>query len=93
MNERSQWHRLVAVAAELGLAYGTTLRLVLTGQLRGEQRGGKWYVDPDSVRGFQEASSGAPCSQSSASLNQLSSKPKNISPSSGGSDGRHRQED
>ena len=41
--------RLMQAAAELQLPYHSTLRLVLTGKLKGGQVDGRWYVDMQSV--------------------------------------------
>ena len=54
MKKATEWVRLVSAAADLGLSYGTTLRLVLVRLIRGEQRSGKWYVDVESVRRYKE---------------------------------------
>ena len=40
---------LVTAAARLGLSWDSTSRLVLTGVLKGEKVGGRWYVEPASV--------------------------------------------
>jgi hypothetical protein len=41
--------RLMQAAAELQLPYHSTLRLVLTGKLKGEQIAGRWFVDAHSL--------------------------------------------
>jgi len=41
----ASWITLSEAAAMLGLSYNRTLRLVLIGDLRGEQRHGRWVVD------------------------------------------------
>ena len=43
---------LVQASAILGKSYNTTLRLVLTRVIRGEQREGRWYCDAHDVRQF-----------------------------------------
>jgi hypothetical protein len=40
---------LVEAAAALGRSYNVTLRLVLTRELRGERRDGRWFVSAASV--------------------------------------------
>jgi len=48
-----QQTRLVEAAHALKLSYNPTLRLVLTGKLKGEQRDGRWYVDAKSLAAMQ----------------------------------------
>ena len=40
---------LAEAAQKLGLPYRNCHRLLLTGQLRGEKRDGRWYVHMDDV--------------------------------------------
>ncbi len=44
---------LTAAAQRLGLSYHQTLRLVLTGALRGAQRGGHWFVQAADVTRYR----------------------------------------
>ena len=54
MVDTTEWWRLIRGAAELGLPYNVALRKVLTRELRGEQRDGKWWVSAQSVRDLRE---------------------------------------
>jgi hypothetical protein len=40
---------LIEAAAAIGYSYNRVLRLVLVGQLKGERRGGRWFVDPSDL--------------------------------------------
>jgi hypothetical protein len=40
---------LAAAAQQLGISWQRAWRLVLTGELDGRQRGGRWFVRSDSV--------------------------------------------
>ena len=42
--EEKAWIGLAVAAAQLRLPYQDAHRLVLTGSLQGEKRGGRWYV-------------------------------------------------
>lgn len=44
---------LIEAAAAIGYSYNRVLRLVLVGQLKGERRGGRWFVDPADVKRFR----------------------------------------
>jgi predicted site-specific integrase-resolvase len=41
---------MTIAAQRLGISRERVLRWVLTGQLKGHQRDGRWYADADSVR-------------------------------------------
>lgn len=43
------WVPLALAAQRLGLRWDQAWRLVLTGALRGEKRGGRWFVERDSL--------------------------------------------
>lgn len=50
--------RLVEAAVKLELSYNQTLRWILLGRLKGEQRDGRWFVDAvdlERVRGERAA--------------------------------------
>ena len=51
---------LTSAAHRLGRRYRATLDLVLTGKLRGHQDEGtgRWFVEPDSLAQFLDASGG-----------------------------------
>lgn len=40
---------LAAAAQQLGISWQRAWRLVLTGELHGHQRGGRWFVRVDSI--------------------------------------------
>jgi len=40
---------LVVACQRLGVSWDKAWRLMLTGGLRGEKLGGRWYIDPRSV--------------------------------------------
>lgn len=44
---------LPLVAQRLGTGWGTAYRLVLSGQIRGSQRGGRWLVEAASIEEYQ----------------------------------------
>jgi hypothetical protein len=49
----TEWWRLMRAAAKAKISYGAALHKVLTGEWRGEQRDGKWWVQAESVRRHQ----------------------------------------
>ena len=44
---------LSQAAHQLGLSWAQAWRLVLQGELKGEQRNGRWYVAADEIRRFR----------------------------------------
>lgn len=54
MSKQVEWCRLMTAAARLGQPYGVVLRKVLTGELPGEQRDGKWWVRSDAVQRLRD---------------------------------------
>jgi hypothetical protein len=44
---------LPLAAQRLGTGWGTAYRLVLSGQIRGEQRGGRWQVETASLKEYE----------------------------------------
>ena len=49
---------LSLAAHQLGLSWAQAWRLVLQGELKGEQRNGRWYVAADEIRRFRAAKCG-----------------------------------
>jgi hypothetical protein len=50
---------LAAAAQQLGISWQRAWRLVLTGELDGRQRGGRWFVQAESVARRRELGASA----------------------------------
>jgi hypothetical protein len=48
---------LTAAALQLGISWQRAWRLVLTGEISGSKRGGRWFVDTVSLEQFGESAS------------------------------------